>query len=457
VGAPDWSCLHSDLAALHGAALASADPIAAVTRQLALRARTVRIAGESLLLARDSRIWLVAAGKAARGMASGAIAALDGRLAGGVVVHPHGVPAAPGEPERLPQGVHRLAASHPLPDGGSLAAGDAVRRLLVAPQPHDLLVVLLSGGASSLLESLAPGVSLAALRKATGALQRAGADIEELNVVRRALSRIKGGGLGRWAAPARIVTLALSDVVGDRPEAIGSGPTVPSPTGAEDALRVLERWDLTARSTEVVAALRRRRDESPAAAAGASLFRIVGSNRDAAQAVARAAAERGFRSQVMSTFLQGEACEVGRVIGSCARSVAAHGLPFGAPACLVFGGETTVTVRGSGRGGRNQELALGAALAISGAEKIAVLSFATDGVDGSSDAAGAVATGDSVARADAAGLSARQALEDNDSGTFFAALGDSWRTGPTGTNVNDLALALVYPRASGAPGRTPAR
>lgn len=457
MGAPDWSCLHSDLAALHAAALASADPIAAVSRQLALRARSVRIAGESLPLSRDSRIWLVAAGKAARGMATAAVQALDGRLSGGVVVHPHGSPAASGEPERLARGVQRLAASHPLPDAGSLAAGDAVRRLLVAPQPQDLLVVLLSGGASSLLESPAAGISLATLREMTSALLRAGADIAELNVVRRALSGIKGGGLARWAAPARIVTLALSDVVGDRPEAIGSGPTIASPTGAEEALGVLVRRELATRWPEVVAALRRGRNERPPATAEPGLFRIVGSNRDAAQAVARVAAERGFRSQVMTTFLHGEAREAGYVIGSCARSIATHGLPFAAPACLIFGGETTVTVRGNGRGGRNQELALGAALAISGADRSAVFSFATDGVDGNSDAAGAIATGDSVARAGAAGLSARQALEDNDTGTFFAALGDSWRTGPTGTNVNDLALALAYPRASGTRGRTPAR
>jgi hydroxypyruvate reductase len=175
------------------------------------------------------------------------------------------------------------------------------------------------------------------------------------------------------------------------------------------------------------------------------VFHLVGSNRQAAEAVARCAAGRGFRSLVMTTLLQGEAREAGGIIGGCAASVRAHGLPVAAPACLVFGGETTVTVRGRGRGGRNQELALGAALALAGTERAAVLSFATDGVDGPTEAAGALATGETLERTAALGLSAHGALDDNDSEPFFRALGDLWVSGPTGTNVNDLAVALVYP------------
>jgi len=449
--------LRSDLSAFHAAALTAADPYAAVARHLILDGRSLRCAGEWIPLEPRSRVWVVAAGKAARAMAAAAVAALGARIDGGVVVHPHGAPAAPGETDTLPDGMRRIAAAHPLPDDGSLAAGTAVRDLLADPRPEDLLLVLLSGGASSLLECLPPGLSLAAMREATALLQRSGADVEELNVVRRALSRIKGGGLARWAAPARIVTLAISDVLGDRPEAIGSGPTVPSPTGGREALSVLDRRGVATRLTEVVAALRSTADDRSTPEPGFSRFRIVGSNREAAQAVATAAAERGFRTLLVTSFLQGEAREVGRVIGGCALSVAAHGIPFGAPACLIFGGETTVTVRGGGRGGRNQELALGAALAISGREEAVVFSFATDGVDGNSDSAGAIVTGDTLARAAARGLSAQRALDENDCEPFFLALGDAWRSGPTGTNVNDLTLALVYPRRPRAPTRAAAR
>ena len=443
---PEWSALRSDLAALHAMALATADPAAAVGRALALAEAGVRVGGNLVPLAPAARIWLVAAGKAARGMAVAAAAALGERIAGGVVAHPDGAPPAPGEPPRWPAGVRRFPAGHPLPDAGSLAAGEAVRRLLQAAGPGDLVLVLLSGGASALCESLRPGLSLAELRRATTALQRAGVDIAELNTVRRALSLLKGGGLARLAAPARVVTLALSDVVGDRPEAIGSGPTVASPTGPGEALGVLARAGVEAELPGVVAALAAAVEERPPPPAADGLFRIVASNRQAAEAVAGAAAARGFRAQVMTTFLQGEAREAGRLIGGCAASVVAHGLPLAAPACLVFGGETTVTVRGAGRGGRNQELALGAALALAGRRRAAVFSFATDGVDGPTSAAGAVVTGETVERAAALGLSPHRALAENDSEPFFDALGDLWRSGPTGTNVNDLVVALVYPQ-----------
>jgi len=443
--APEWRDLHSDLAALHAAALAAADPVAAVSRALALGEGSLSVAGDTLPLAREARLWMVAAGKAARGMAVAALAALEGRISGGVVAHPHGAPAAPRESELYPAGVRRFAAAHPVPDEGSLTAGDAVRSLLAGVAADDLVLVLLSGGASSVLESLPPGLSLAGLCRVTEALQRRGADIGELNTVRRALSLLKGGGLARLARPGRVVTLALSDVLGDRPETIGSGPTVASPTGPGDALRILERTGVATEVPEVVSALAAASASAAETTPPAGVFHVVASNRQSAQAMAEVAAERGFRALVMTTFLQGEAREVGRAVGGCAASVAAHGIPFAAPACLVFGGETTVTVRGDGRGGRNQELALGAALALSGFEHAAVLAFATDGVDGRSDAAGAVVTGETSLRAASLGLSPHRALAENDSEPFFRALGCSWGGGPTGTNVNDLAVALVYP------------
>lgn len=431
---------------MHAAALTAADPTAAVLGALNLHQQMLLIAGEEIRLRPEARLWLIAAGKAARGMAAAALNALPGRITGGVIVHPYGAPLPAGRAARLPRGFVRIEAAHPLPDENSLVAGAEVHQRLAATSPHDLVLVLLSGGASSLLESLVPGLELAELRRVTAALQHAGADVTELNTVRRALSLIKGGGLARLAHPARVVTLALSDVLGDQPEVIGSGPTVASPTSPAEALWILERTGVAPQVPTVVAVLRE------ASAAGCSfepsqegIFQVVASNRLAAEAVALTARKRGFRSQIVTTFLQGEACEAGRVVGGCAASIEAQGIPFGPPACLIFGGETTVTVRGSGRGGRNHELALGAALALRDRKRTAVLSFATDGVDGASGAAGALATGETVARAAELGISPYRALADNDSGRFFQALGNHWPGSATGTNVNDLAIALVYP------------
>lgn len=450
--------LRDHLAALSAAALAAADPAGAVRR--ALHARLG--AAEDGWVGDRGRLILVAVGKASVGMALGACQSLGERIAAGVVVHPRGDREA--GRTAWPPGLVAVGAGHPLPDERSLAAGEAVARLLAGAEEPDRVLVLLSGGASSLLERLRPGVSLDDLRAVTLALQRAGVDIEALNTVRRALSTLKGGGLARLAAPARVTTLALSDVVGDAPEAIGSGPTVPSPTGAAEALAVLDQAGI-ARELPRVAAVLRAAAEDPreapplgAAATGGGEYRIVGSNRMAAAAVATAAARRGFSTRVAVAALRGEAREVGAALAR--EALGARGATVSAtsrPLCLVWGGETTVTVSGSGRGGRNLELALGAAEVLAGYPGVALLAFATDGVDGTSGAAGALATGETLARAAALGLSAERALADNDTAPFFRALGDLWVTGPTGTNVNDLALALVYPEEragrSYAPGR----
>lgn len=429
---------------VHAAALAAADPAAAVSRSLARDPAGLRVCGELVPMRGAGRLWMMAAGKAARGMAGAALEALGGLVAGGLVAYPRGAPISPSEPRDWPAAIRLRPASHPLPDEGSREAGEEAARLAAGAGDDDVLLVLLSGGASALIESPLPGLALESLGAATVALQRSGADVAALNTVRRSLSRLKGGGLARLAAPARTVTLSMSDVLGDPPEAIGSGPTVPSPTGPADALAVLTRYGIADTLPEVTRAL-----ESAGAAEAhqpvpQGIYRVVASNRAAAEAVAEAARARGFASLVASTFVQGEAREAGRMVGGCAASVRAHALPLPAPACLVFGGETTVTVRGPGRGGRNLELALGAALALAGVERAAVLAFATDGVDGASSGAGAVVTGETLRRAAALGLSHHRTFAENDSEPFFRALGDLWESGPTGTNVNDIAVALVY-------------
>jgi len=462
---PRWEDLREELAALHRGALAAADPLAAVRRALLARFGTAKVGW----VGEGGRLFLVAVGKAAVGMALGACESLGERIAAGLVVHPHGDEVS--RRTAWPPDVVALAAGHPLPDEGSLAAGEAVAQLLEGARDTDGVLVLLSGGASALLERLRPGISLADLRAVTLALQRAGVDIEGLNTVRRALSTLKGGGLARLAAPAGVLTLALSDVVGDAAEAIGSGPTVPSPTGAAEALAVLERAEVISEVPRVAAVLREALEdlgEAPplvaAAAPGGRPFgvaagegrpargpaatvwgdyRIVGSNRMAAEAVAAEATRRGFSARIVSADLCGEARDAGVAIAR--QALGARKERHSQPLCLVWGGETTVTVRGPGRGGRNQEVALGAARELAGHERVALLAFATDGVDGASEAAGALATGDTLARAAALGLSADEALAANDSEPFFRALGDLWITGPSGTNVNDLAVALVYP------------
>ena len=250
---PEWKHLKANLMELHRAALAAADPRVAVESALGWDGTSVlRVGDEVLSLPPGGRIVVVAAGKASLGMTAAARGVLGERLAAGVVAHPEDARV----PRDWPEALRLFAAGHPLPDTGSLAAGDAVEALAGEVGEEDLVLVLLSGGGSALLELLRPGVTLESVQGVTGSLQRAGADIFELNIVRRSLSRIKGGGLTRMLAPARVVSLALSDVVGDRPEAIASGPTVRSPSGARDALAVLERYGLTDSFESLVNALR---------------------------------------------------------------------------------------------------------------------------------------------------------------------------------------------------------
>src|SRR5579875_1911149 len=306
--------------------------------------------------------------------------------------------------------IRLLEAAHPVPDRTSLAAAHAVRELLAQLHARDLLLLAISGGASALLTAPVPPLTLADKKKTTALLLRAGADIFELNAVRKHLSLLKGGRLAALAYPATVLALLLSDVIGDSVDVIGSGPEAPKP--------------------------------------GDPLFRtvhhvIVGSNRLALAAAVAEAKRRGFRTLLLTSSLQGEAREAGQMHGQILREIASSGNPISAPACLLSGGETTVTVRGSGLGGRNQEFALAAALAISGLDQVTVLSAGTDGTDGPTPAAGAIANGTTLARALHLGLDPHRFLLENDSYHFFDALGDLIHTGPTGTNVMDIHLLLA--------------
>jgi len=425
------------------AALRASDPQAALRRVVTLQDHLLQVAGETYDLDRVRRVFLLGGGKAAAAMAAALEDLLGPLIAGGVVSvkYGHAVPTAR---------VRVLEAGHPLPDAAGVAAAEEVLALAREAGPDDLVLVLISGGGSALLTAPAEGVTLEDKMAVTRLLLAAGAPIGELNAVRKHLSRIKGGRLARALAPARSVALILSDVLGNPLDVIASGPTVPDPTTFADALEVLRRRNILGAVPGSV------REVLQAGAAGHlpetpkpgdpvfTLTRaaIIGDIRQALDAAAEEARAQGFRPVLLSASVEGEARSVGAALGRMARE--ARDGRFGPlPVCLLQGGETTVTVHGQGLGGRNQEVALGAALEISGMAGVVVLSAGTDGTDGPTDAAGAVVDGTTLQRAKARGLDPHAALARNDAYPFFAALGDLVITGPTLTNVNDLMLALV--------------
>lgn len=444
---PARALRRAHLEAIRAAALAAVEPSRAVGRFLSLDGDVLRAGDAALPLADGASVRLVAAGKAAAAMTGAAAAALGERLERGVLVTKSGHLAG----LSLPPSVATFQAGHPVPDETGRAGVAAVEALLDGRSEGDLVLALLSGGASALLADPADPLTLADLQATTDLLLRSGASIVELNAVRKHLSRLKGGQLARLAAPARVVSLILSDVVGDPLDVIASGPTAPDPTTFADAWGVVERRGL---ADSVPAAVRARlRDGAKGALPdtpkpGDPLFErvtsvLVGSNRLAAVAAVEAARGLGYSALLLSTFVEGEAREVARVVAALGRGLLAHGDPLPPPACLVLGGETTVTVRGEGRGGRNQELALAAALALEGIDGISVMALATDGSDGPTDSSGAIVDGATAGAIRATGCDPAAALAANDAYPALDAAGAQLRSGPTGTNVNDLTVILA--------------
>lgn len=430
-------------------ALRAVDPGRAVERQLRLEGDALRVGQQVHRLDEARAVWVVGGGKAGRPMANALESVLGARIRGGRVnVQAEAAGASQGG---------RIAlhpAGHPIPQPSGVEGARAMAELLAGAEPGDLVVCLLSGGASALLTWPVEGVSLEDFQRLTDLLLRSGATIAQINAVRKHSSRLGGGQLARLADGATLLTLTLSDVVGDPPDVIGSGPTVPDPSTFADAWGVLESYDLLERVPASVRTHldRGRRGELPETPKpGDPLFDrahyvLVGRNLDACQAAAERSRERGYGSLVLTTRLEGEARLVGRLLGGLALGMLREGLPLPPPACLVAGGETTVTVRGDGLGGRNSELALAAAIALRGEPGAMVVSFATDGIDGPTDGAGAMAGGATVQRGQERGMDAWDHLDRNDSYRFFDALGDLIRTGVTETNVNDLILVLAHGR-----------
>ncbi len=428
------------------AALAAVEPGAAVRARLSARPSGLSACGREF--APTGRLILVAAGKASLAMARAAVDILGQRIAEGIVVAPKGYPAEGLRHSRL----QLLSASHPVPDADGFDAARRITAAVGSMDEGDLCLFLLSGGSSSLLPYPLPPVSLDAMVETTALLLKSGAEIRELNTVRKHASAIAGG---RLAALCRgtIVTLAISDVVGDDLGVIGSGPTVADPTTFKDAIDILARYGLTDRVPSTVSALLAagsagRIPESPKSVPARHEAFVIASSSTAVEAAAAEARSLGYAPVVLTTSLSGEAREAGRFMAAVARECRRSGRPAAGPACLIAAGETTVTVRGDGIGGRNQEIALAAAIGLDGETGILLTSFASDGKEGNSEAAGAHASGRTLEAGSRAGLDARTCLARNDAHAFLAAAGELIITGPTGTNVNDVTFALVEANAA---------
>jgi glycerate 2-kinase len=389
------------------------------------------------------RTLVLGAGKAGGAMAAAVEAAwpADAPLSGLVITRYAHVPTG-----YVPQRLEVVQAAHPVPDEAGRVATQRLMALTQGLTANDLVLCLISGGGSALLTAPAPGLSFEDKRAINQALLRSGAAIGEMNTVRKHLSGVKGGRLGAACAPARVVTLLISDVPGDEPEVIASGPTVPDASTCADALRILDRYAI-ALPAAARHALETGAWETPkprAACFSGHEVRMVATPRHSLQAAAQAARAAGVAAHVLGDDIEGESREVGKVHAALARSVARHGTPFGKPCVILSGGETTVTVKAKGgRGGRAGEFALGCALALQGEPGVWVLAADTDGIDGVEDNAGARVAPDTLARAQAQGLKPGDALEKNDSYSVFQALDDLIVTGPTFTNVNDFRAVLV--------------
>lgn len=420
--------LKREALAIFKAGLAAADPALAVASAVAKLDRRYR------------RIFVVGAGKAGATMARAAERVLGSRIAAGLVN------VKDGHTAKLRR-IRLNECGHPIPDQRGIDGARRIAELARAADRDDLVLCLISGGASALLPYPAEGITLADKQETTRQLLACGATIHEINAIRKHLSQIKGGQLAMLASPAPVLALLLSDVIGDDLSVIGSGPAAPDESTFADALGVLDKYSLRDTVPQPVrirleAGARGEVPETPKRLANASNV-VIGSNRLAVDAAARKAKQLHYRTIVLATTIEGETRDVARMHAAIAREIATARRPVRAPACILSGGETTVTLRGKGLGGRNQEFALASALDIAGAGRIAILSAGTDGTDGPTDAAGAFADSSTIARAASKGLNAKHYLRDNDSYHFFEALNDLVKTGPTGTNVMDLHIVLV--------------
>jgi glycerate 2-kinase len=425
-------------------ALNAVDPKQMVKSKVSLEDSNLRVEGYSFDLRKFRNVYVVGGGKASGSMAEALEEILGKRVTEGIVNVPHG--------EKHSTGVIKLhGSSHPVPDEAGVEGTRRMLAIAEQAEKNDLIICLISGGGSSLMPLPRGDVSLKDKQELTSALLKSGAAVSEVNTVRKHISDFKGGWLAKKGYPATILNLILSDVVGDALDSIASGPTVPDATTFVDARKVLEEYGLWEDAPSSVRKALSDGEKGLIAEtpkAGDAAFErvynvILGNNRSASLAACKCLKSEGLNTLLLTATLEGEARHVGTALASVASEIIASGNPVPKPAGIVAGGETTVTVNGKGLGGRNQELALSAALKLHGVDTVVIASLSTDGVDGPTDAAGAIVDGKTLARAARSGLNPRDYLAENDSYHFFSKLGDLIFTGPTGTNVNDVSLIII--------------
>jgi glycerate 2-kinase len=431
--------LRSDALRIFYSALKASDPKEAVLRHVRVSDGVLFAGKRRYRLDEFRNIYLTGAGKASARMAVAVERLLGKRITGGLLNVKHGHVA------KLRR-IRLNECGHPVPDEAGVQGAQEIGNIAAKAGEDDLLICLISGGGSALMPFPAQPVTLAEKQDTTQLLLRSGANIHEINTVRKHISSIKGGQLAALAWPAQVLSLILSDVIGDDLDVIGSGPTAPDSSAFLDALAVLEKFGLTNLvpppvSERIRAGVAGEIPETPKSLERVQNL-IVGSNQLALDAAAGAARGLGYRPLILSSFIEGETRDVAKVHAAIAKEVLSSGRPVKRPACVISGGETTVTIKGNGLGGRNQEFALAAAMDIAAISGVLMLSGGTDGSDGPTNAAGALCDGTTIARAEKLGLNAADFLARNDSYHFFEPLGDLIKTGPTGTNVMDVRLAL---------------
>ena len=427
--------------AIWQAALDAARPEVCIPRAIRVTDNGFAVCDDKFAV--EGQLVVIGAGKAGAGMAQVVERLFGDRISSGLVITKYG--------HRLPtEDIQIFEAGHPVPDQTGELAVDGMREILHDLSPQDVVLCLISGGGSALLPAPAEGITLEEKQQVTSNLLRAGAAIRELNTVRKHLSSIKGGQLVRWAAPARVVSLIMSDVIGDPLDFIASGPTAPDTTTFADALRIVEKYGILvpeAVQSRLEIGARGEIPETPKR--GDPLFErvnnyIIANNRLLLDAASTKAGELGFKTMVLSSEIEGEARDVGRFFASIAREIGSSGQPVSPPACVLAAGETTVTVRGSGRGGRNQEMALAWAVKMQSWRKpVCFASVATDGTDGPTNAAGGLVDSRTCSRAVEMNLEPMKFLRDNDSFTVLQSVRDLITTGPTQTNLMDLQILLA--------------
>lgn len=426
------------------AALNAVDPYQLIREQVIRKGDTLVVSEkEQIELSQFDRIFLCGAGKGAAPITRAMEELISDRLDGGDIIVKYDHLAEL-------QKINLHEAAHPVPDENGLRSTEILLTNLDNLTERDCVFVLLTGGGSALLESLPDEIKLDDLQKLSSVLLQCSATIHEINCIRKHISLIKGGQLSRKIYPARCVTLALSDVIGDDLSVIASGPTSPDPTTFDDALAILEKYDVTDKIPSVILNHLKKGSEGKIPDTPKredQVFKkvtniVIGNNRLALNKAKETAESLGFKTIILTSMLEGEAREIARVVASIISEVQVTGTPIKKPACILLGGEPTVKIQGTGKGGRNQELALAVALSNIN-EPYVCVSVGSDGTDGPTDAAGAIVDHTTLSRAESAGLNAQEYLKNNDSYNFFAPLGDLIITGPTGTNVMDVIFALV--------------